>query len=294
MIRKCLALLVPLAALCTSARAQTLPVRWEELTSPDFVRAIEHAGGTCILPLGSVEKHGPHAPLGTDLFNIRHTALEAAAQEYAVVFPEFYASEMSEAAHEPGTVFYSPRLMWMLLEETTQEMARNGCTRVVLANGHGGNNFMLQYFTQSRAATATDHVVYLWSGFGAPAPPGRPAVHSPIDSHAGEAETAAVLFTRPELVHLERAGEETGANQNRAPLPPGVYTGIRWYSMYPNQYAGVAADRATRELGEFDTRARVAALVAAIRAIKADQASLRVQREYQAKLPRPLQTQPWR
>jgi creatinine amidohydrolase len=275
--------LLLLPVFSTTARAQSLPIRWEELTSPDFVRAIEQARGTCILPLGSVEKHGPHAPLGTDLFNIRYTALEAAKREYAVVFPEFYASEMSEAAHEPGTVFYSPRLMWILLEETTQEMARNGCSRVVLANGHGGNNFMLQYFAQSRAAVAKDHVVYLWSGFGGPTPAGRPPVHSQVDSHAGEAETAAVLFTRPELVHLDRAADETGANQNRAPLPPGLYTGIRWYSMYPNQYAGIAAAQATRELGEFDTNARIAALVSAIRAVKADEASLVVQREYQAK-----------
>lgn len=294
MIGRSIALLLPIALLSTAARAQTLPVKWEELTTPDFVRAIQQAQGTCVLPLGSVEKHGPHAPLGTDLFNIRHTALEAARQEYVVVFPEFYASEMSEAAHEPGTIFYSPRLMWMLLEETTQEMARNGCNKVILANGHGGNNFMLQYFAQSRAAVAEGHVVYLWSGLGGAAPAGRPPVHSQIDSHAGEAETAAVLFTRPELVHLDRAGSETGANQNRAPLPPGLYTGIRWYSMYPNQYAGVAAAQATRELGEFDTRARIDALTAAIRAVKADQASLAIQQEYQAKLPRPLETQPWR
>ena len=70
-----------------AATAQNLTVRWEELTAGDFAKAIEQSRGTCVLPFGILEKHGPHLPLGTDLINARYLALNGAKQEYAVVFP---------------------------------------------------------------------------------------------------------------------------------------------------------------------------------------------------------------
>ena len=53
-----------------------LPVKWEELTAGDFVKAIQRSQGTCVLPFGIIEKHGPHLPLGSDLIQARHAAVE--------------------------------------------------------------------------------------------------------------------------------------------------------------------------------------------------------------------------
>jgi creatinine amidohydrolase len=69
-------------------------VRWEELTAPAFVRAVERAASTAVLPIGIIEKHGPQLPLGTDLINVRELALRAAAQEYAIVFPPWPFTRM--------------------------------------------------------------------------------------------------------------------------------------------------------------------------------------------------------
>src|SRR5438034_9665933 len=78
----------------TPARGQSkLSVKWEELTAGDFRAAIQQAKGTCLLPFGILEKHGPHLPLGTDLLNVRFAALHAAEQEFAVVFPEYRSEE---------------------------------------------------------------------------------------------------------------------------------------------------------------------------------------------------------
>src|SRR5207249_5796842 len=56
----------------TPARGQSkLSVKWEELTAGDFRAAIQQAKGTCLLPFGILEKHGPHLLLGTDLLNVR-------------------------------------------------------------------------------------------------------------------------------------------------------------------------------------------------------------------------------
>src|SRR5437867_6325815 len=67
-----------------------LSVHWEELSAADFRDGIARAQGTCLLPFGILEKHGPHLPLGNDLLNVRYAALNAAQQEYAIVFPEYY------------------------------------------------------------------------------------------------------------------------------------------------------------------------------------------------------------
>ena len=115
-----------------------LSVHWEELTASDFREGIHRSQGTCLLPFGILEKHGPHLPLGTDLLDVRYAALHAAEQEYAVVFPEYYFGQIAEAKHEPGTMAYSRTLQLALLQETTDEMARNGCKKVLIVNGHGG------------------------------------------------------------------------------------------------------------------------------------------------------------
>ena len=93
------------------AKAQTkYSVKWEELTAADFRAAISQAQGTCLLPFGILEKHGPQLPLGTDLLNVRYAALHAAETDYAVVFPEYYFGQIFEARHEPGTIAYSSEI----------------------------------------------------------------------------------------------------------------------------------------------------------------------------------------
>ncbi|HKW96103.1 MAG TPA: creatininase family protein [Bryobacteraceae bacterium] len=281
-------ILVSFAIAANFAAAQSLPVKWEELTAGDFVKAIHKSDGTCLLPFGILEKHGPHLPLGTDLINVRYAALHGAEQEYAVVYPEYYFGQIFEAKHEPGTVAYSAKLQLELLQETTDEMARNGCKKIIIANGHGGNNSLLPYFAQTQMASPHDYVVYVYNP-STSSIPGRPAMKSKFDSHAGEAETSHVMVSRPDLVHLDRAGSESGADQNRQDLPQGVYTGIWWYARYPEHYAGDAA-AANRELGEFDMKAWAAGIANVIRSVKADQVSLKLQNEFYEKSNKPLET----
>ena len=262
-------------------------MKWEELTAADFQQAVQRARSTCVLPFGIIEKHGPQLPLGTDLINVRYVAEHAAQQEYSVVFPAYYFGQIFEARHEPGTVAYSARLQMDLLQETTDEMARNGCKKIVIVNGHGGNDHLLPFFAQAQLATPHDYIVYVLSRPNYP--PGRPALKSKVDQHAGESETAHTLVSRPDLVHLDRASQESGADQNRLDLPRGVYTGIWWYAKFPNHYAGDGS-MATAELGEFDMKAWTASVVDAIRAVKADEIGPRLQREFFEAAKQPLNT----
>src|SRR5436190_16702045 len=103
----------------------------------------------------------PASAPGNDLLNVRYAALNAAQQEYAIVFPEYYFGQIFEAKHQPGTVAYSRGLELQLLQETTDEMARNGCKKIIIVNGHGGNNSLLPYFAQTQLDTPHDYVVYV-------------------------------------------------------------------------------------------------------------------------------------
>ena len=130
-----------------------LSPKWEELTAPDFVQAVHQSQGVCVLPIGIIEKHGPHLPLGTDLLDVRFAVMNAVQQEYAVVFPEYYFGQIFEAQQQPGTVAYSLATQLTLLQETVKEMARNGCKKVLIVNGHGGNESLLPLFAQAQLAT---------------------------------------------------------------------------------------------------------------------------------------------
>ena len=289
-------LLVALNVVCASvvwaqspAQAK-LSVHWEELSAADFRDAISRAQGTCLLPFGIMEKHGPHLPLGNDLLNVRYVALNAAQQEYAVVFPEYYFGQIFEAKHEPGTVAYSRGLQLQLLQETTDEMARNGCKKIIIVNGHGGNNSLLPFFAQSQLESPRDYVVYVQSiARSAPGEPQHKSDRS-TDMHAGESETSVSMIARPDLVHLDRAKQESGADQGRLKgLPEGLYTGIWWYARFPNHYAGDGAV-ASRELGDFEAKTWINTIVQAIKAVKADSESLRLQNQFYEQSKHPLET----
>jgi len=276
---------------CTSqGRSQAkLSTHWEELTAAEFQSAIEQSKGTCLLPFGIVEKHGPHLPLGTDLFKVRYEVLHAAEQEYALVFPQYYFGQIFEARHQPGTIAYSTHLQLELLQETTDEMARNGCKKVIIVNGHGGNENLLPFFAQTQLEKPHDYVVYV---MGLVEPPARgPAKKTSVDLHAGESETSKMLIATPNLVHMDRANQESGADQARLKLPNTLYTGIWWYARFPNHYSGDGA-AATRERGEFEMKAWQDAIVTAIRAVKSDQESLMRQNEFFDKTKHPLDTRP--
>jgi creatinine amidohydrolase len=292
-MRHSLALAVSLLLLTACpALAQRLSPHWEELTAEDFISAVQRAGGTCVLPIGIVEKHGPSGPLGTDLINIRYTVEKAVQEEYAVVFPAYYFGQIFEAKHQPGTLAYSAELQMKMLNETVSEMGRNGCSKIVIANGHGGNNGLLQFFNMTLLEKPHDYVVYTYNGIGGnpqDVPEAARASKPGADGHAGEGEVANVMASRPELGHPERAGKESGANMARLELPAGVTTSINWYSMYPNHYAGDASG-ATAARGAAMTQYAASRLAVALRAIKADQVAPRLQKEFFERAAHPLET----
>jgi len=263
--------------------AQTLSNHWEELSSSEFAKALVQAKGTCILAGGILEKHGPTGPIGTDMFNSRNTVDLATKKEYAIVFPEYFVGQIVEAQHQPATISYSVPTQLMMLDETTREMARNGCKKIVIVGIHGRD--LVPTFVQSQLDSPRDYVVYTIGGL-----PGEDAIKpSKPDAvgHGGEAEMSRVMAWRPELVHPDRAGQEDYHALGRlSALPPYLFTAIWWYADYPNHYAGDAVN-ATAERGKPMVDLQVAGLADGIKTIKNDTETPKLQQEFYEKRSHP-------
>ena len=268
-----------------------LSVHYEELTAPDFVLAVAKSEATCVIPIGILEKHGPHLPLGTDLIDCREVALRAAKQEYTIIYPAYYVGQIFEAKHQPGTIAYSTWMMLDLLQETCDELGRNGIRKIILLNGHGGNEYFLRFFCQAQLASRKDYAVYLFD----PAEDSsmeaalKKLRKTTLDGHAGEEETSAMLANRPDLAHVDRAGQESGEDQKRLANLKHAYTGIWWYASQPNHYRGDGS-YGNKELGELILKLEAGLLAEMIRSVKEDTVTLELQNQFFDGSERPLKT----
>ena len=290
-IRRLMAIAVALIVVSLSVRSQesALPYHYGELTAPDFVKAVERSGATAIIPAGILEKHGPHLPLSTDLILAREISSRAAQLEYTIVYPEFYFGQIFEAKHQPGTIAYSPELVWKMLEETCEELSRNGIKKIIIVNGHGGNNKLFAYFCQTQLAQRKDFSVVFFQ-------PDDNEVDKSIEEmritdyggHADEVETSMVYAIRPDLVHPERASSQSGRDQARLKLPY-AYTGIWWYASFPNHYAGDGSSP-QKEIGELSLNSRAKQLSELIKALKKDNSVRELQNMFYKEAENPLDT----
>ena len=267
--------------------SQTLPSRWDELTASDWEMALQKSDSTCILPIGILEKHGPHGPIGSDLIKVRQWSARATKKEYAVVFPDYFYGQINEAKQQYGTFSLPSSLVMELLEATCKEIGRNGFKKIIIVNGHGGNPQMISYFIQNQLEKKRDYAVYFFD----PKTPKDVAEkasqlrksEAKFDMHGGENETSSLLYLRPDLVKLDKSTSETGENQNRLQLSNDLYTAIWWYAAYPNHYAG-KAEVSSIELGKLLTDSIIESLANAIKAVKEDKQTLKLQDEYFSKV----------
>ena len=132
---------------------------WENLREEEFKEAIEKSKGVCIIPIGSLEKHGQHLPVGMDSIAAAKWCELAAEKEYAVVFPTIYCGDMI-GCRNAGEISYSPELLLQLLKETCSEIARNGFDKIMFVSGHGGNVPLIRYFQRAFRHEKSPYVVF--------------------------------------------------------------------------------------------------------------------------------------
>ena len=264
-------------------------MRWEELTAPEFARAVRQARGLCIVPVGVIEKHGDHLPLGTDALYGHAVAARAAELEPAVVFPPYYFGQIPEARHQPGTIALSSRMVSELLGEVCAEIARNGLRKIALLNCHGGNRFLLP-FTKWMLERERDYVVYLidLAAYYPFDDPGWKAMkETAVDGHGGEMETSGLLVTHPKLVKMGAiSSKKSGMPRKRLKGLEGIYTAIDWYADQPDHYKGDAR-AASLPKGRYVFGYQARKVAERLRAIKKDAAAPRLVREFYRRARRP-------
>lgn len=253
-------------------------MQWEQLTAPDFAKAVRETG-VCILPMGVLERHSDHLPLGTDYLIAQKVAALAAEKEPAVVFPPFYYGQINCARCFPGTVTLKPTFLIELIQGVLDEIGRNGFKKIIIFNWHGGNNHLVNLLAQFSLWEEKPYSLYI-----APSDMG-PERRKQWDSicetdyhgHACECETSVSLAVHEELVKMDSIPKEPGMPLKRMKGVP--YTGIWWYADHPEHYAGDARP-ATVEKGQALLKLKVDHLAEVIAAVKADKVAPALTKEF--------------
>jgi len=260
-------------------------MQWEYLTALDFVRAVKRTG-VCIVPMGVLEKHADHLPLGTDMLVSHRLACLAAEKEPAVVFPPFCFGQIYEARCFPGTLTIKPSLLLELLEAVLDDIGRNGFQKIILFNGHGGSNALLMFLAQASLWRQKPYLVYVVKGAGGKAllTPSQvkqwdALLETSYHGHACECETSISLALHPELVQMDRVWRRGGAPRNRLSAIPAAFAGIGWYADHPEHYAGDARP-ATAKKGARLVALLVDGLSRFIADVKSDRIAPALEREF--------------
>ncbi len=179
------------------------------LSDATWTDADAAATDLAVVPVGSTEQHGPHAPLGTDAYTAEAVA-EAGATAYdgeVVVAPAIPIGVAAEHRQFTGTLWVSEDTFRNYVRETVASLAHHGWDRVVLVNGHGGNVSALREVAGAIAREDDAYAVpFTW--FEAVGD------HSDEMGHGGPLETALLRAIAPELVREDRieAAREGGAD----------------------------------------------------------------------------------
>jgi len=169
------------------------------------VEALGQQTRTVLLPIGSLEEHGPHLPLGTDTFHALEVARRVARlRPVAVAPPLFYGMCRSTREH-PGTVSISGDALRALLLSVGREFCRQGWHNLVFISGHaGGTHISAIVETAERLLAELPEVrvavVNLLELFREVLGEQPELVQTKGDSHAGEVETAVMMAAYPDLV----------------------------------------------------------------------------------------------
>ncbi|MEM3027800.1 MAG: creatininase family protein [Candidatus Bathyarchaeia archaeon] len=210
-------------------------VKWDGVTSREINSLDKNL--PVVLPLGSIEVHGPHLPLGTDTTIIYEVALKASELEEALVLPPLAYCYAPENKHFPGTISISAVTLLRLIEEICSEISRNGFKKLIILNGHGGNRRILRLLMRDVLDKGLDIAIYSvtepWSLIRDEIEKVRET--SPVE-HACEIETSFMLYLNPEVTRLSylEGKARTGTSFEKE----GIETNADWISYALEGYVG--------------------------------------------------------
>lgn len=182
----------------------------EEMSWPEFQENIKDTG-IVILPIASIEQHGPHLPLGTDSYVCWETAKivgQKISKEFKVIVAPIIKIGLStEHMDFPGTLsFRDPEAMITYVRDICKQLVQHGAKKILILNVHGGNRDSLKAATRMIRQDTGAFVVFASGSKGAVV--SNENDRSTFDIHAGQGETSRMLYLHPELVRMDKAIEE--------------------------------------------------------------------------------------
>ena len=276
-----------------------METRWLYVTSEELPALREASGKVCLIPMGCVEKHGLHLPLGQDIMQSSHISYLASQLETVTVFPDFIFGDVcGRVPYNPvGDITLPLETLVLLLEQLCEQISLNGYDKILLYNGHGGNVAWLNAFNRNLCNKKRSYV-FAWVNCLLPAPHGlaetlikngrgsipeltpedeeiliRCHESNMVTGHGCFGETAYMMGIAPETVHLDRLGIESGlstgmskkfADAGIIPLDYG------WELDYPNAYAGHDPYECNERIGRAALRVEAERLANAIKVYKED------------------------
>jgi creatinine amidohydrolase len=187
---------------------KNLPRRyWQEMTTEEFA-ALDAVRVIAVLPIASIEQHGPHLPVCTDACAnqaVIERTLELLPDDLPVtVLPMMPVGKANEHSAFPGTLSLSSETAQRLWTEIAESVHRAGIRKLVLFNSHGGNRRILQ--VAAREIRARLDMLVILTNLSSDAPGNLfPAEERRYGLHGGSVETSRMLYLRPDLVNMKKA-----------------------------------------------------------------------------------------
>ena len=276
-----------------------IETRWLYTTSNDLPKLCEESKGVCVIPIGCVEKHGLHLPLGADILQASGIAYEASKLETFTVFADYVFGDvpMGAPTYHPGSITIEPELEMELLEVLCEQIARWGYKKILIYNGHGGNSGWLGVFLR-KMANKKRNFVAAWSMMPLMAPhkmaemiieKGSGCIpeltkedeelllkYHEQDMRIGHAcfgETADLMGLHPHTVHLERLGIESGRSIHATDYLRDAKISIisgGWDVDYPNAFSGDDPVGCNERIGKAAVRLAAERLAHTVKVFKED------------------------
>ena len=258
--------------------------RYEEFTWPEIRQAVADQR-VAVLPVGTIEQHGPHLPLSTDVVTcteMSRRAVERIPQE-AVLLPSVFYAFNEHHLDFPGTIAIEGNTFVQYVTDIGRSLAHHGFRKILLVNGHGSNVPFLDVAARNITnQTPSICAMVPWWNL-VPKPLFEKLRESEVPggmAHGCELETSVLLYLRGDLVQMDKAEKDINFQKSEHfywDLQFGSPVFFQeWFSRYSK--TGTVGDptKATKEKGEKFVKAVVERMVTLIGEFRAREIQARV------------------
>lgn len=239
------------------------------------------AKGVAVLPVSSIESHGPHLPLGSDFLCLDHVIQLVVEKEKVAVLPNLPYTFVAEARCLPGAVHIRSEVLMDFAECIFDEVSRNGFNKIAVVHGHGGNIFLGEALRRRALEKEKEYAVYIVPVFAGKDEEMRALLETTEYGHACEYETSLNMVACPELVNLRALGKKSYKSYPGPDAGSASASGD-WCIRHPEMVVGIPL-KATRAKGEAIARLWAEGLTETLRKIKRDKLCLKGMKQYRTR-----------